>query len=299
MINRPSLPRTGTARLRSTSPIAVTGATGQLGGRVARRLEAADCAQRLIVRDASRAPVLRNAEVAVAEYADRPAVTEALSGVDTVLMVSGHEDPARVAAHTTFVDAAAEAGVAHLVYISFCGADPSATFTLARDHAATEQHIRASGLAYTFLRDNLYADFLPMLAGPDGVIRGPASDGRVAAVTQDDIADAATAVLRNPGPHAGNTYSLTGPQALGLSEIAELITRITGRETRYQHETLDQAKASRAAYNAPAWQREAWISTYTAIAAGELAQVTTDVATLTGHPPTSLEHLLLTGHHRK
>ena len=84
---------------------------------------------------------------------------------------------------------AVAAGVAHLVYTSFYGAAPDATFTLARDHWATEEHIRASGLAFTFLRDNLYADFLPLMADEHGVIRGPAGDGRVAAVAIDDVAD--------------------------------------------------------------------------------------------------------------
>ena len=106
--------------------------------------------------------------------------------------------PDRVGQHRTFVDAAADAGVEHLVYISFLGAAPDATFTLARDHWATEEHIRARGLPATFLRDTLYADFFPMMTGADGVIRGPAGDGRVAAVAQDDIADAAVAVLRDP-----------------------------------------------------------------------------------------------------
>jgi NAD(P)H dehydrogenase (quinone) len=68
---------------------------------------------------------------------------------------------------------------------------PTATFTLARDHWHTEQHIRASGMAYTFLRDNVYADLFRYLAGDDGVLRGPAGQGRVAGVAQDDIADVA------------------------------------------------------------------------------------------------------------
>ena len=100
-------------------------------------------------------------------------------------MVSASESADRVAQHVAFIDAAARAGVGHVVYISFFGAAPDATFTLARDHYATEEHLRASGMDFTFLRDNLYADFLPALVGDDGVIRGPAGRGRVAAVAQD------------------------------------------------------------------------------------------------------------------
>ncbi|WP_433824853.1 SDR family oxidoreductase [Actinoplanes sp. CA-015351] len=270
----------------SRETVAVTGSTGQLGGRIALKLTALGVPLTLLVRDAARAPQLPGAEAAVAPYADGPAVRKALDGVRTVLMVSASEAPDRVAQHHTFVDAAAEAGVEHLVYISFAGAAPDATFTLARDHWATEQRIRERGLSATFLRDNLYADFLPHLAGADGVIRGPGGDGRVAAVAQDDIADAAVAVLGDPAAHAGKAYELTGPEALSLAEIADILG------ARYHDETVEEAYESRAVYDAPRWQLDAWVSTYLAIAAGELAAVTTHIADLTGHPPIGFQQLL-------
>lgn len=276
-----------------TAPtLAVTGATGRLGGRVARRLAAAGVRQRLVVRDPTRAPVLDGAETAQATYADADALRRAFDGAATVFMVSGEEAPDRVAQHRTCVDAAVAAGVRHLVYVSFYGAAPDATFTLARDHWATEEHLRASGLAHTILRDNIYIDFLPLLADDTGVIRGPAGDGRVAAVAQDDIADVAAAVLREPGRHDGATYHLTGPAALSLHEVAAQLADAVGRPVRYQPETLDEAYASRAHYGAPGWQVDAWVSTYTAIAAGELAGVTDDVARVAGHPPMSLADFL-------
>jgi NAD(P)H dehydrogenase (quinone) len=276
-------------------PLGITGSTGQLGGRIARRLAGAGVPQRLMVRDPSRAPQLPGCSVAVASYDDGTAVRAALSGLSTVLMVSGAEHPDRLAQHRTFVDAAADAGIEHLVYISFLGAAPDSTFTLARDHWATEEHIRARGLRATFLRDALYADFLPSLVGEDGVIRGPAGDGRVAAVAQDDIADAAVAVLRDPAAHAGATYDLTGPEALTLTEVAETITAVTGRPVSYHPETLEEAYASRTSHGAPDWQVDAWVSTYTAIAAGEMATVSTAVADLSGHPARTLTELLQAG----
>jgi NAD(P)H dehydrogenase (quinone) len=269
--------------------IVVSGATGRLGGRVARLIGGGP---RLLVRDAARAPEVAGATVAEAAYGDGAAVRRALEGADTVLMVSASETPDRVDQHRTFVDAAAAAGVRHLVYTSFFGAAPDAVFTLARDHWATEEHIRRSGLAFTFLRDNLYADFLPFMAGEDGVIRGPAGDGRAALVAQDDIADAAVAVLREPAAHAGRTYDLTGPAAVSLAEAAATITEVTGRKVTYHAETIEEAYASRAKYDAPAWQVDAWVSTYTSIAAGELAGVSDAVPTLTGRPATSLAELL-------
>ncbi|OJF13053.1 NAD(P)H-binding protein [Couchioplanes caeruleus] len=269
--------------------VVVSGATGRLGGRVAARL---DRPQRLLVRDAARAPRIPGAEVAEAEYADAAAVRAGLEGANVVLMVSASEGPDRVDRHRAFVDAAAAAGVGHLVYTSFAGAGPDATFTLARDHWATEEHIRATGLPYTFLRDNLYADFIPALAGDDRVIRGPGGDGRAAVVAQDDIADAIVAVLRDPGPHAGHTYDLTGPQALTFAEMAAALTAATGREVRYHDETREEAYASRAAYGAPDWQVDAWVSTYAAVAAGELATVDPAIERLTGRPATPLAEVL-------
>jgi NAD(P)H dehydrogenase (quinone) len=277
------------------SVLGITGSTGRLGGRIARRLAAAGVPQRLLVRDPARAPQLPGSTLAPASYDDATAVRNALTGLSTVLMVSGAEHPDRVGQHRTFVDAAAEAGVEHLVYISFLGAAPDATFTLARDHWATEEHIRARGLRATFLRDSLYADFFPLMTGADGVIRGPAGDGRVAAVAQDDIADAAVAVLRNPAAHAGATYDLTGPEALTLTEVAATITEVTGRPVRYEPETPEEAYASRLSYGAPDWQVDAWVSTYTAIAAGELATVSSAVPDLAGHPARSLADVLRSG----
>jgi NAD(P)H dehydrogenase (quinone) len=272
--------------------IAVTGVTGYIGGHVADLLAAADIPQILVVRDPAKAPALPNTTVARASFENREAVRKALQGATEVLMVSAAEAPDRLSHHRTFVDAAVEAGVGHLVYISFYGAAPDATFTLARDHWATEQHIRATGVPFTFLRDNLYADFLPYMAGEDGVIRGPAGDGRTALVARDDIAEAAAAVLKNAHEHAGTTYELTGPRSLTLHEAARIVSETTGREVTYHPETIEEAYRSRAAYHAPTWQVDAWVSTYTAIANGELERVTDDVPRLTGHPATTLEELL-------
>jgi uncharacterized protein YbjT (DUF2867 family) len=207
-------------------------------------------------------------------------------------MVSGSESADRLEQHRSFVDAAAEAGVRHLVYTSFYGASPAATFTLVRDHHHTEQHIERSGMTWTHLRDNLYLDFFPMLAGEDGVLRGPADDGRVAAVAQHDIAAVARAVLLDPTAHENQTYTLTGPEAVTLSEAARTMSRVLGRRFTFQDETLEEAYASRASYGAPDWQVEAWVTTYTAIASGELSGVTDDVERVTGRVPMTLVDVL-------
>jgi len=279
--------------------VAVTGVTGIVGGGVARGLAAAGIPQRLIVRSANRTPSIPAADVAVAAYADFAGSRTALEGIDTVFMVSGAEDPNRLADHRTFIDAAAAAGVHRIVYTSFFGANASSTFLLGRDHWFTEEHLRASGLTFTFLRNNLYADQFLDWAGPEGLLAGPAGDGRVAVVSRTDVVDVAAVILRaaskagrNVSEHDGVTYGLSGPASLNLDEIAATITAVTGHPTRYQRQALDEAYASRAMFDAPKWMVDAWISTYTAIAAGELDEVTGDVQRLTGRPPMSYAELL-------
>jgi len=272
--------------------IGVSGATGGIGGRVARRLAASGHTQRLIVRDASRVTRPAGAEVVTfGGYDDDAGMREAFAGVQTLLLVSAREAADRLVQHRRAVDAAADAGVQRIVYLSFIGAAADATFTFARDHFHTEQHVRASGVAFTFSRQNLYMDLLPVLAGEDSAIRGPAGDGRVAPVLRDDVADALHAMLTTPG-HEGTTYELTGPEALTLGEIAARVSRATGRKLRFVDETLEQARASRAASGAPDWQIAGWISTYTAIAAGEMDVVTDHVLRLTGREPTAVERFL-------
>ena len=272
--------------------IGVTGATGQIGGRVARLLADAGVPQRLLVRDLSRAPTLAGADVVMAgSYADGDAARRALEGVNVLLMISAQESADRLTQHLTFIDAVADAGVRQIVYTSFLGASSTATFTLARDHWTTEEHIRASGMAYTFLRDNLYMDMLPLLVG-DGVMRGPAGTGRASAVARADVARVAVEALRNPAHHAGRTYELTGPEALSLEDVARTITTMTGQPVRYHDETVEEAYASRAKYGAPQWQVEAWVSTYLAIRKGEMARVTSDVEMVTGAAPMSFRQFL-------
>lgn len=282
--------------MTSAPTLGVTGSTGHLGGMVARQLADAGSPQRLLVRDLSRAPELEGSVAAVVTYADPVLAKTALEGVQTLFMVSAAEAEDRLQQHCSFVDAAAAAGVQHVVYTSFFGAAADSTFTLGRDHYATEERIKASGMDYTFLRDNFYLDFLPLLAGDDGVIRGPAGDGVMAAVARVDIARSAVTVLRDPALHIGKTYDLTGPEDLSLARAAELLTAGTGRTVTFHNETLEEAYASRASYGAPRWQVDAWVSTYTAIAAGELAGPTSAVHELTGREPLGLAQFLAESH---
>lgn len=267
--------------------IAITGSTGHIGRLVAERL--GDLSPVLIVRDTARAPEISRSRVAVADYADAVNSVRALDGVDILFMVSASESKVRRVQHRTFIAAAAAAGVGHIVYTSFFGADRDSVFTLGRDHADAEAAIRASGMSFTLLRDNFYSDLLPYFADQAGVIRGPAGEGRVSAVARADVAAVAAVILRDPAAHAGATYELTGPEALTLDEVASRGGAVVGRALSYHRETIEEAYASRSQFGEDQWQLDAWVSTYTAIAEGEVERVTDHVQRVTGQPARTIE----------
>lgn len=279
--------------MNSTLPqLSITGSTGALGGQVARGLADAGVAQRLIVRDLNRAPQLPGAVARQAAYGDRPAVLGALEGVTTLFMVSGRESATRREEHRTFIEAAAAAGVQHIVYTSFLAAAPDAVFTHARDHDEAEALIKDSGMSWTLLRDNFYMDVLPQFAGDDGLLRGPAADGRCSFVAREYVARVVLQVLLNPQDHLNRTYDLTGPEALDLHQAAEIMTEALGRQFGFHNETIEEAYESRKAWPAEQWEYDAWVSTYTAIASGDLSGVSNDVERVTGRTPVTFQQYL-------
>lgn len=308
---------------------AVTGSTGEIGRRVAEGLAGLGVEQRLIVRDPVRAPRLPGAGVAqVSSYGDARAMGRALSGVETLFLVSAHDaigiihrakmsgEPVpthdRVHEHIAAVAACAAVGVERVVYLSFANPAPDATFILAREHFDTEEYIRSTGLAFTFLRQNLYMDKVPQLVSRGDVIRAPAGQGRVAWVSRDDVAASAIAILTGAtGPahsdHDGQAYDITGPEALTLAETAVALTAALGRAITYEAQTPHEARATRTTSRMEEMETvrkdrtgqgltdeelEIWISHYVQIATGEVANVSDAVPRLCGRPAESLAEYL-------
>jgi NAD(P)H dehydrogenase (quinone) len=303
--------------------LGITGATGKLGGKVASRLEKLGVAQRLIVRDAKRAPDLQNAEIAqVSSYSDTPGMVKALTGVKTLFLISaqdrmganqkaaqtGIDNPEydRLKEQKTAIDAAVAAGVKQVVYLSFLGASESAVFILNQDHYYTEQYIRKAGIAFTFLRPCLYLENLPLRVSAEGIIRAPAGIGKAGWVTRDDIADVAVAVLTGKG-HQGKTYDVTGPEALSMAQVAQKIAAASGKKVTYvaqppeetwqKHNAsgMDKFEADRRALTGKGlddYEVEVWVTHYLQIVAGDLDVVSDTVPKLTGHKAQSLGEYL-------
>lgn len=212
---------------KKRATVAVTGVTGALGGRVATRLAAHKVPQLLIGRRPELLPELPEAQRrGPASYADAGDMRKALSGASTLVLVSGHRTGRRLEEHATVVQAAIAEGVDRILYVSLVGAGPTATYLNARDQWMTERYLAGTEIRHTVLRAGWYTSTPAALADEEFVVRGPASTGRAAFVTHEDIADVITAVVLDGddrSEHDGATLDITGPDALTLDEA---ITRI-------------------------------------------------------------------------
>jgi NAD(P)H dehydrogenase (quinone) len=272
--------------------IVVSGATGRVGRLVVQELARRGEPMRLLVRDRSRATEIDDAEVVVADYGDAGTLAAALSQGDRVFMVSlwiGGD--ARLALHRSFVEAAARAGVGHLVYLSFVNAGPNAVFSHAREHGATEEMIRASGMPWTSVRNSMYADDIPGWFDPDGVAREPGDNARMSFSYRPEIAQAIAVVLTQPG-HDGKAYDITTPEAVTMADLARIASEVTGAPYRYEPISDEEWLERWRAQGRPDWSLEAGRTSYEALRAGELDVVSDDYRTLTGQQPTTIAEVI-------
>lgn len=226
--------------------IVVTGATGQLGRLVVESLLDRGVTADQVVALGRRTESLsdlseRGVSVRRADYTDRASLDEALHGATTLVLVSGNEVGQRVAQHANVVDAAKAAGVVHIIYTSAPHADTS-SLVLAPEHKATEELIRASGIAFTILRNNWYTEnYLGDLeqARATGEIVSSAGAGRVASASRADYAAAAAVVATSTG-HEGASYELSGDVAWDFTDLAAAVSQIVGRPVSYRPVSPDE-----------------------------------------------------------
>lgn len=217
--------------------IAITGATGQLGRLVVEKLKQKVPASDIValVRNPIKASELGVA-TRTADYSKPETLVTALTGVDTLLLISSSEIGKRVEQHRNVINAAKQAGVKRIVYTSLLHADTS-PLSLAGEHRQTEAALRGSGLEFTLMRHGWYAEnhtgFIPgALAG--GAFIGSAGAGKIAAATREDYAQAAAVVLTSEG-HENKTYELAGDTAWTLSELAAEVSRQIGKDIPYKN----------------------------------------------------------------
>jgi NAD(P)H dehydrogenase (quinone) len=217
--------------------IAITGATGQLGRIVIKKLKEKVAGENIVAlaRSMPKAADL-GVEVREADYDKPETLNNALRGIETLLLISGSEVGKRAPQHKNVIGAAKSAGVTWIVYTSILRADTS-TISLAAEHLATETALKRSGISYTLLRNGWYTEnytgSIPgALAG--GVLSGSAGDGKISSAARVDFAEAAVTVLTGAG-HQGKVYELAGDEAYTLSDLAAEVSRQSGKNIRYNN----------------------------------------------------------------
>lgn len=282
--------------------IIVTGASGQLGHAIVKALVGRVPADRVgaSVRDLGKAGELAALGVRVrrGDFADPASLSHAFEGATQVLMVSSN---ARAyggdshAQHRSAIAAARAAGARRIVYTSHMAVSPTSAFPPMWDHAANEELLGQSGLAWTALRHGFYAaSGLGFMgdAPQTGVLAAPA-DGEVSWTAHADLAEAAAVILAGQeGRFEGPTPPLTGSEALDLAGLAGIASELLGRPVRRQVTADDELRAKMAARGAPPPVADIALGFYRASRAGEFATVDPTLGQLLRRAPTTMRDVL-------
>ncbi|MET7462209.1 NAD(P)H-binding protein [Nonomuraea sp. NPDC005501] len=278
--------------------IIVTGASGQLGSAVVDHLLRLVAAEQIgvSVRDPRKLASLarRGVRVRHGDFAEPASLRDAWEGASHVLIVSANSTGAEtVRLHRDAIDAAVAAGAKRILYTSHMGADPSSPFPPMPDHAATEEALQTSGTAFTSLRNGFYASTVPQLlrhALDTGELRVP-QDGPVAWTAHADLAEAAARILVD-GRFDGRTPPLTGPEAIDMSRVAEIASRITGRAIRHVVISDEEYRHGLLSAGLPAAAAELLVGMFAASRRGDFGPADPALADLLGRPATTIEDYL-------
>ena len=257
--------------------ILVTGASGQLGSLIHSRLVDLGLDPLAGTREPARFGVLGRSM----DFDDETGVD--LTGVETLVLISAGyaEDDVVIARHDRVIAAAEKYGVGHVIYTSLTGAGDHLAFALA--HRWTERRLQASTVAWTILRNGLYAELFGQLAiSTDGVISAPFGDGALAAVAREDLADVAAAVASNPSLHRNAVYELAGTQTITVADLAKEIGAV------YEPGSLSVTRASLDAGGLLPFQPPMLMSIFSAVAAGFFGSAQTDLETLLPQAPRNI-----------
>jgi len=244
------------------------------------------------------APAGDGVDTVQADLAKPATLDRVLDGVDKVFLLGpAHHD--ETAWYRNAIDAAARAGVGHLVASSILGADPDSPTSFVRHHGQADAHLQASGIPWTILRPNIYmhnvTSLWPPTIGPDGNCYTPAGDARISMVDARDVAAVAARVLTEDG-HAGQTYDLTGPQALTAAECCELLAVHLGRPIHCVQIDDETAHSAMLAAGVQRWMADALIELYRDYRRsgqdGYAAQLHGGVHAVTGQAPRTLAQAL-------
>jgi uncharacterized protein YbjT (DUF2867 family) len=272
--------------------ILILGATGAVGGACVRALVAREVRARVLVRSASKAEQLRQPglEPAIGDLGDLASLDAALEGVERALLLSPI-DPRQVELQGNFIAAARRAGSIHVVKLSGLATALDSPVRSGRWHARTERQLEDSGLPFTHLRPLFFMQNLLRVApavAEQGALRGAVGQAAIAMVDVRDVAAVACAALTEAG-HRGCAYTLTGPEAVSYPELAERLSRATGRAVRYEELSPRALRAGLVASGMPGWHADILMEFALELRRGAAAEVDDSVERVTCRPPRRLD----------
>ena len=267
--------------------ILVTGATGTNGREIIKALASKSVSAKAMVRSAKESEDFPDGVTPVeGDFDDQASLAMALASVERAFLLTPSTEHAE-AQQLRFVEAAARAGVRHIVKLSQFAASLDSPVRFLRYHAAVERAIQQSGMAWTFLRPNLFMQGLLQFSGmvrDKGMIAAPIGDARVSVVDVRDNTAVVATVLTGEG-HAGKVYTLTGPAALTHAEMTDRLSVETGQPITFNDASEDNMRQAMAGVKMPPWQIDGLIEDYAHYRRGEAAEIATGVRDATGADP--------------
>lgn len=284
--------------------ILITGATGHLGGSVIEQLLRKTAANQIaaFVRDEGKAADLigKGVTLRIGSYDDTDSLDNAMRGIDKVLLISGGDADNAVQQHQHVVDAAKKAQVACIAYTGRSLKDRSSLANPLMDrHFQTEDYIRASGLNYVLFRNILYMDAIPLFVGPtvlDTGIALPAGAGRVAFALRRDMGEAMANVLADSNC-ANQTYNFTGANSYSFDDVAATLTHLSGKPVNYTPVDAAAFEARMKQRGVPDTMIQRILAFMTDVKNGQEETVSSDLETVLGRKPASLEEGLKAFYH--
>ncbi len=283
--------------------ILITGATGHFGAAtidslLKKGISANNIAA--LVRDEAKAGDLKAKGISIltGDYDNYDSLVNAFKGIDKLLFVSGSDVVNRGQQHDNVVNAAKEAGVGHIIYTSFVRKNETETspvYIVAKSHLSTEKALKESGLTYTILRNNIYADYIPMFIGQNVTETGiffPAGDTPVAFTLRNDMAEAAANILTSEG-HANKDYLISNTEAVTFHDIAGIISEASGKEVGYISPDSETFVEVLTKAGLPAEMIGVTAGFAEAFKQGEFSSTETDLETLLGRKPGSVKNFLV------
>jgi uncharacterized protein YbjT (DUF2867 family) len=269
--------------------ILITGASGNVGKEVLKQIVASGAKVRAAFQTVGKAAAAPSGvEIVTMDYNEPSTIQAALKGVERVFLV-GPPTPNLPALERKAIDEIKQSGARHVVKLSAVGGR-AAIFP--RQHADSEDYIKSSGVAYTFLRPNGFMQNFVTYNGAtinsQNAFYGSQGDGQVSHIDLRDVAAAAVKALTEDG-HQGKAYTLTGPEGLSNARVAEILSDDTGREIKYVDLPAEQFKQALVGAGLPEWSANALNDLQQFYRAGEASAVTRDVEQLLRRKPTSFE----------